>query len=126
MRVRWFETSCPERRRTDARTTACGPIGTTEARQPITPGSNAAPIVNSWEQIQHPLHECGRILHHGSYCDVVATERHASHLLHSKTYQIEFGTKVVATLDDAVETIYAFCGESRCFVEGLAPSPAQA
>jgi hypothetical protein len=41
------------------------------------------------------------------YCDVVATERHASHLLHAKGLPERIGTNVVTSLNDAVELIYA-------------------
>lgn len=39
------------------------------------------------------------------YCDVVATERHASHLLHATGLPTRMGTKVVTNLDDAIEAI---------------------
>jgi hypothetical protein len=44
------------------------------------------------------------------YCDVVATERHASHLLHARGLPERIGTNVVTNLDDAVEAIIALSG----------------
>ncbi len=41
------------------------------------------------------------------YCDVVVTERHASHLLHAASLPERIGTSVVTNLDEAVEEIYA-------------------
>lgn len=46
------------------------------------------------------------------YCDVVATERHASHLLHAASLPERIGTSVVTSLDDAVEEICALAPSS--------------
>jgi hypothetical protein len=39
------------------------------------------------------------------YCDVVVTERHATHVLQAAGLPPRLGTRVLATLDDLIEVL---------------------
>jgi hypothetical protein len=47
------------------------------------------------------------------YCDIVATERHACHVLHAAKLPARVGTRVVATPEDLVEALAAHGGAVR-------------